>query len=50
MMRIRIFFNEESKFGGRVSRTIKAQYYKNSFANFIRRDSLGATAVIEMDI
>lgn len=49
MMKIR-FFNEESMFGGRVSRTIKAQYYKNSFANFIRHDSLGATAVIEIMI
>ena len=28
-------------------RTIKAQYAKNSVANFIRTDSLGATGVIE---
>lgn len=35
---------------GGVVRTIKAQYYKNSLANFIRQDGLGATAVIEMEI
>lgn len=33
-----------------MARTIKAQYYKNSLANFIRQDGLGATAVIEMEI
>lgn len=27
-------------------RTIKAQYYKNSTANYIRKDSFGATAVV----
>ena len=27
-------------------RTIKAQYYKNSMANFIRTDSFGAAGVI----
>lgn len=47
-------YNEESKSGGHlrrgVVRTIKAQYYKNSLANFIRQDGLGATAVIEMEI
>lgn len=32
---------------GGVSRTIKAQYYKNSVANFLHTDGLGATAVIE---
>lgn len=31
-----------------TSRTIKAQYSKNSAANFIRSDSLGATGVIEV--
>ena len=35
---------------GGVVRTIKAQYYKNSLANFIRQDGLGATAVIEFEI
>ena len=33
-----------------VVRTIKAQYYKNSLANFIRQDGLGATAVMEFEI
>ena len=33
-----------------VVRTIKAQYYKNSLANFIRKDGLGATAVMEFEI
>ncbi len=33
-----------------VVRTIKAQYYKNSLANFIRKDGLGATAVMEYEI
>lgn len=32
-----------------VARTIKAQYYKNSLANFMRQDGLDATAVIEME-
>lgn len=36
--------------GGGVVRTIKAQYYKNSLANFIRQDGLGATAVMEFEI
>lgn len=31
---------------GEVSRTLKAQYYKNSIANFIHTGSYGATAVI----
>lgn len=31
-------------------RTIKAQYYKNSLANFVREDGLGATCVIEPKI
>ena len=35
---------------GGVVRTIKAQYYKNSLANFIRQDGLGATAVMEFEI
>ena len=35
---------------GGVVRTIKAQYYKNSLANFIRKDGLGATAVMEIEI
>lgn len=48
-------YNEESKSGGHlrlggVVRTIKAQYYKNSLANFIRQDGLGATAVMEFEI
>lgn len=30
-----------------TSRTIKAQYYKNSTANFLRKDSFGATGVEE---
>ena len=47
-------YDEENKSdkhlqGGVVS-TIKAQYYKNSLANFIRKDGLGATAVIEFEI
>lgn len=29
-------------------RTIKTQYFKNSIANFIRQDSLGATGVVEI--
>lgn len=33
-----------------VARTIKAQFYKNSLANFIRQDGLGATAVMEFEI
>lgn len=48
-------YDEKSKsdkrlHGGGVVRTIKAQYYKNSLANFIRQDGLGATAVIEFEI
>lgn len=43
-----IFFNDEHGGGIGVSRTIKAQYYKNSFANFVRRDGFRATAVIEV--
>lgn len=47
-------YNEESKSDKHLhegmARTIKAQYYKNSLANFIRQDGLGATAVIEMEI
>ena len=47
-------YDEESKsykhLHGGVVRTIKAQYYKNSLANFIRQDGLGATAVIEFEI
>ena len=47
-------YNEESKsdkrLRGGVVRTIKAQYYKNSLANFIRQDGLGATAVMEFEI
>ena len=31
-----------------TSRTIKAQYFKNSLANFTRQDGLGATAVLTM--
>lgn len=37
-------------YAGGVVRTIKAQYYKNSLANFIRQDGLGATAVMEIEI
>ena len=33
-----------------TSRTIKAQYFKNSLANFIRGGGYGATAVIEYEI
>ncbi|WP_156098328.1 hypothetical protein [Prevotella amnii] len=33
-----------------VCRTIKAQYYKVGKANFIRKDGLGATAVIEVEL
>lgn len=47
-------YNEENKSNkhlqGGVVRTIKAQYYKNSLANFIRQDGLGATAVMEIEI
>ena len=47
-------YNKERKSDKRVQggvvRTIKAQYYKNSLANFIRQDGLGATAVIEFEI
>jgi hypothetical protein len=32
-----------------TSRTIKAQYFKNSLANFIRGGGYGATAVIEYE-
>ena len=35
---------------GGVVRTIKAQYYKNSLANFIMQDGLGDTAVMEIEI
>ena len=35
-------------FGGQTCRTIKAQYWKNALANFIRRDGLGATGVIHV--
>ena len=46
-------YNVKSKSGEHlhegVAGTIKVQYYKNSFANFIRQDGLGATAVIEME-
>lgn len=31
---------------GGISRTIKAQYYKNGMANFVRKDGLGATCVV----
>ena len=31
---------------GGVCRTIKAQYYKNGLANFVRADGLGATCVL----
>lgn len=31
-----------------TSRTIKAQYYKNSMANYARQDSFGSTGVIEI--
>ena len=47
-------YDEESKSNkylqGGVVRTIKAQHYKNSLANFIRKDGLGATAVIKFEI
>jgi hypothetical protein len=33
-----------------VSRTIKAQYYKVGMANFVRKDGLGATGVIEIEL
>lgn len=33
---------------GQTCRTIKAQYWKNALANFIRRDGLGATGVIHV--
>ena len=32
-----------------IARTIKATYQKNSPANFIRKGSMAATAVIEYD-
>ena len=32
--------------GGGTARTIKAQYWKNGLANFIRQDGLAATAVM----
>jgi len=37
--------------GGQIPlcRTIKAQYWKNSFANFVRQDGMGATAVLEIE-
>lgn len=31
---------------GGVVRTIKAQYWKNSLANYVRSDGLGASAVL----
>ena len=31
-----------------TARTVKSQYYKSSFANFIRQGTFGATAVIEI--
>jgi hypothetical protein len=34
---------------GCTARTIKAQYFKNGVANFIRSDGLGATAVMEYE-
>lgn len=33
---------------GGVSKTIKAQYWKNSLANFIRNDGTAATGIIEI--
>lgn len=33
---------------GGVSKTIKAQYWKNSLANFIRSDGTAATGIIEV--
>lgn len=33
---------------GGVSRTIKAQYWKNSLANFIHDDGLACTALFEV--
>lgn len=33
-----------------VSKTIKAQCYKVGMANFVRKDGLGATAVIEVEL
>lgn len=38
-----------TKGGGKAMRTIKAQYYKVSLANFLRQDGLGATAIIEYE-
>ena len=32
-----------------IARTIKANYYKQSLANFMRAGSMGATGVIEYD-
>lgn len=32
-----------------IARTIKANYYKQSLANFTRGGSMGATGVIEYD-
>ena len=34
--------------GVETARTIKAQYWKNALANFIRRDGMGATGVIHI--
>lgn len=33
---------------GGVSKTIKAQYWKNSLANFIRQDGTAATGIMEV--
>lgn len=31
-----------------LARTIKAQTWKNSFANYVRHDGFGATGVVEV--
>ena len=46
-MLTRILIINASTGGGRQTcRTIKAQYWKNALANFIRKDGLGATGVM----
>ena len=45
VMRIEIV-NASIGGGENTVRTIKAQYWKNSVANFVRKDGLGATAVM----
>lgn len=45
-----LFINTVVAHVGAVSRTIKSQYCNVGMANFVRRDGLGATAVMEIEV